>query len=1404
MAENRIALENQKQGTARAVWDAPASSQIEGFTTDISYDIGQTVAFKINVNASPADEVPYQVEIYRLGYYGGDGATLVTSFKNNDGTVQPNPIKDSRGLVDAGNWSVTDSWSIPADVVSGVYLAKVQRLDASGNPIQGATNQIPFIVRDDTPADGTKSDIVLQTSDTTWQAYNGWGGNNGQIAGNFYGGFDQPDGQTTDPGPFNQDRAYAVSYNRPILTRDGGGAAAGAQDYLFGADYAAIHWLERNGYDVSYISGVDTDRLGPDALIGHKAYISVGHDEYWSGGQRANVEAARDAGVNLLFWSGNEMYWKTRYEDSIDGTGTDYRTLVSYKETWANNSLNAGPADYANIDPSSEWTGTWRDLRFVNAKDANGNPIASGALPENELTGQLFGPDGNSEGAALDVPAPFAGLRMWRDTEVAQTGKLDMAPGILGYEWDTSPEDEYRPAGLIKLSETTVPWPAIVTDQGNRESPGIATHNLSLYRDPESGALVFGAGTVFWSWALSDEHDSSPYGGNLENTAIQQFTVNMFADMGIQPAVADAFLTSWGLRRATASSDSVAATTTLTDLPDSVAARQVVTITGTATDNDGNTATTDGRVAAVEVSLDNGATWRVAEGTTNWSYEWRPTMEGTYRVMSRAIDDSLNVAQAPASTDTVQVTAPIRPDTFSLFDDTTPINATLNNDSGAANGLTLGMKFMTTEAGQITQLRYYRDAADANDTDVREGNLWGPNGEVVATATFTSGVNASGWQVATLSSPVSVLANAEYIVSYRTTNNYVATNGFFDPNREQTYDGIDNDAFSEPFGVLSAPQSVVSSGASLDGNGVFHYGSGTVFPNNTFSASNYWVDVTFDPTDGASNEPPVFTSPTAFSLAENRLQAGTVSATDPNGNALSYAISGGADSVLFTINAVTGALSFKAAPNFEAPTDAGANNVYDVGVSASDGIAPPVQQAVAVTVTDVAEGLGFGFNGATLQAQYLFDNDGAYNPPGVLGDTRTEVAVDGGGPEIEALAEQAGNPGEVGNDGLGLVDINFENSRIVYTFPVSSSLPQPLKFVPNAFNGPIISDVGDALRSIVSATLVSQSGFVGDPNGIEQSDILVTPDSIYLYVGGTQRSNGATVEVEVTFANEIPVITGGETRSVSVDENQTAVATITVTDADAVDSKTFKITGGEDAALFDIDASTGELVFRSPPDTENLPSQGTTPGFQVQVQVADAYGGADTQTIAVTVKDVNDVAPTVTSAATASVPENTTAVLTLTSSDPDTVGGPISYSLVTGANAAADNALFQIVDGKLSFISAPDFEGTHVPGYTVNVQAFDGINTTVQTIAVTVTDVPDGPVNTAPVGANDAFTASEDTALVVAAANGVLANGPSIPRQSVPMMRSPRARTQRSWLRRPTECSPTTPMLTVIRLPLPW
>ncbi len=75
-----------------------------------------------------------------------------------------------------------------------------------------------------------------------------------------------------------------------------------------------VRWLEANGYDVTYSTGVDTDRRGPNDLLEHQVFLSVGHDEYWSGAQRTNVENARGSGVHLAFFSGNEVFWKTRWE----------------------------------------------------------------------------------------------------------------------------------------------------------------------------------------------------------------------------------------------------------------------------------------------------------------------------------------------------------------------------------------------------------------------------------------------------------------------------------------------------------------------------------------------------------------------------------------------------------------------------------------------------------------------------------------------------------------------------------------------------------------------------------------------------------------------------------------------------------------------------------------------------------------------------------------------------------------------------------------------------------------------------------------------------------------------------------------------------------------------------------
>ena len=90
----------------------------------------------------------------------------------------------------------------------------------------------------------------------------------------------------------------------------------------------------------SDLSDVDADTHGPE-ILNHKVFLSVGHDEYWSQTERANVQTAINAGVNAQFLSGNEVYWDTRLGNSVDGSNTPDRTIISYKETWSN----------AKIDP---------------------------------------------------------------------------------------------------------------------------------------------------------------------------------------------------------------------------------------------------------------------------------------------------------------------------------------------------------------------------------------------------------------------------------------------------------------------------------------------------------------------------------------------------------------------------------------------------------------------------------------------------------------------------------------------------------------------------------------------------------------------------------------------------------------------------------------------------------------------------------------------------------------------------------------------------------------------------------------------------------------------------------------------------------------------------------------------
>ena len=751
---NTIVAENQLPGTDDD-WDVYADPSIEGFSTEHSVNAGETIDFKIRTDATS-----YVIKIYRIGWYGGKGARKVGQVNPSVPLpqVQPEPFfEPSTRTTDCGNWAVSASWAVPASAVSGVYVANLERTDGST-----ARNRITFVVRND----GRASDILVQTADSTYQAYNDWGG---------YGLYTG---------------AQKVSYNRPYDPQE-------IENEFYYAEQPLVRWLERNGYDVAYCGSADVDSR-PQELMSRKILVSSGHDEYWSGAMRANYEAARDAGINLIFMAGNEVFWKVRWENSMAGPSTARRTLVCYKETLAN----------AKIDPSAEWTGTWRDPRF--------SPPSNGGRPENELIGTIFkaiNPNAATD-FAIKVPHAYSGLRIWRNTSIADLEPNEtavLAAETLGYEWNTDADNGHRPGGLIRMSETTEVAEQVLQDFGGTYVTAPLTHYLTMYR-AASGALVWSTGTVQWSWGLDDYHLTNPNPAPPPDVRMQQATLNVLADMGVQPMSRQPELVP-----ATASTDSTPPTSAITApaAGTSYVVGTPVTVTGTAVDS-------GGVVAGVEVSVDGGATWHAAVGTSSWSYTFTINQVGSVVVMVRAIDDSCNV----------EVNGPQlvldglgRPAPLSIWPDGTVPQITSSGDPAAYE---LGLKFRTSRPGFISALKFYKGAGN---TGPHTGRLWQADGTLLATASYDD-ETPSGWQIAPLAQPVPIAADTTYVVSYTAPNGNYA---------------LDPSGLTEAFEL--APMRALAAGD--DGpNGVFGGPGG--FPTQTFGSTNYWVDVVFDDDDGLS------------------------------------------------------------------------------------------------------------------------------------------------------------------------------------------------------------------------------------------------------------------------------------------------------------------------------------------------------------------------------------------------------------------------------------------------------------------------------------------------------------------------------------------------------------------------
>ena len=450
---NPIQKENSLPGTPG--WDHFSASKrqdlLSGFGSSTSVNHGDSISFYVTTTAPS-----FTIDIYRTGYYQGIGARLVQSLGRFPGVRQAIPPPDPvTGMIACSNWVSATTLQIPFSWVTGIYLAKLT--STTGN-----SSFIFFVVRND----GGKEDILFQASVNTYQAYNQWGGTS------LYG-------NSTDLSVYPYKYATKVSFDRPFDPA----VDKGAGQYLQ-FEYVFVYWMESQGYDVSYTTDIDTDQ-GTEPIAHHKAFLSVGHDEYWSRAMRTNVQNAIDAGIHVGFFGSNTMFWQIRYESNA--AGVPNRVEVGYKY-FAFSRSAPGPDPEWGVNNSIVTT-LWRD------------PVIN--EPENGIVGIMY----EGEGATSYV------VQNPSNWVYANTGFVEgsSVPGIVGYEYDKIWNNGFTPPGLILLSDSPL------TDSSGANSNA----NSSIYTAP-SGANVFASGSNWWSRGLANV-----LGYNSANSGIQQATANL-------------------------------------------------------------------------------------------------------------------------------------------------------------------------------------------------------------------------------------------------------------------------------------------------------------------------------------------------------------------------------------------------------------------------------------------------------------------------------------------------------------------------------------------------------------------------------------------------------------------------------------------------------------------------------------------------------------------------------------------------------------------------------------------------------------------------------------------------------------------------------------------------------------
>ncbi len=462
-APNPIVCENALPGTSDWRLSGPISTdvggQIQGFASATSVDTGSSIDLLVTVAGNAA----WNLEIYRMGWYGGDGGRLLHSASGLPGIAQggctnPAPINFSRVC----NWSVASggyTLAIPATWTTGLYLAKLETTST------GHQAYVPFVVRED----DRDAVYYYEQAVMNYQAYNRYPTSD---AVSFY---------TSQTGfqPWEKTLSFKRPYSSQLVLRNGEspfGSAGDGSGGFFTWDFPMIQWLEREGYDVSYATNIDL-HTNPERVLDFSAMISVGHDEYWSDEMAVAAAAARDAGVDLAFFAGNHVFGTVAYDPIA-------RTMTGLTK--------AGTPGTGTPSGNDWWDAPdYPDKRKRQALLGQAN---TGCCARKPIT-------------YANVPWIVAEESHWA---FAGTGfqNGDSVPALLGYEPDAyDPSFEGACSQDFTLLSASPFDPVAAGAATNADTSWLNTWPLAaahttIYQAPR-GAWVFSAGTTDWPWGLA-------------------------------------------------------------------------------------------------------------------------------------------------------------------------------------------------------------------------------------------------------------------------------------------------------------------------------------------------------------------------------------------------------------------------------------------------------------------------------------------------------------------------------------------------------------------------------------------------------------------------------------------------------------------------------------------------------------------------------------------------------------------------------------------------------------------------------------------------------------------------------------------------------------------------------------